>query len=93
MESKTQSKLIKKLKSMGFYVIKTKPGPGVPIGCPDVIAFKEGFWCAFEVKSSKTAKFQPRQKETIEKLNNWSYAKVVYPANYDEIVAELEKME
>lgn len=90
MEAKTQSKLIQYLKTKGFYVIKTRPGPGVPIGCPDVLAFKEGFWCAFEVKASKTSKFRPRQKETVEKFNDWSYARVVYESNLAEIKKEVD---
>ena len=93
MEAKTQSKLIKWLKAHGYFVIKTKPGPGVPVGTPDVFAVKEGFWAAFEVKASRNAPFQPLQKRTVEKLNKWSYAKVVYPQNLDEILEELERME
>lgn len=93
MEAKTQSKLIKWLKDHGYFVIKTKPGPGVPVGTPDVFAVKEGFWCAFEVKASRNAPFQPLQKRKLEKLDAWSFAKVVYPQNYDKIIAELEAME
>ena len=90
MEAKTQAKLIQFLKRKGCYVIKTKPGPGTPVGCPDVIFFYEGFWGAVEVKSSRTAPFRPLQKETIEKLSNWSYCRVAYPANVDEIISELD---
>lgn len=92
MESKTQERLIKYLKKRGCYVIKPKPGPGVPVGCPDVIFLFEGFWGAFEVKSSKLARYQPLQKETIQKFDGWSYARVVYPANFDEIINELEHL-
>ena len=90
MESKLQTKLIKFLKSKGCYVLKPKPGPGVPVGCPDVIFFYEGFWGAIEVKSSATAEWQPLQKETLEKFNKWSYARKIYPENYEEIIAEIE---
>ena len=92
MEAKTQGQLIKYLKSKGCYVIKTKPGPGTPVGCPDIIFLFEGFWGAIECKASKLAKFQPLQKETIAKLDNWSYARVAYPANVHEIIDELEQL-
>ena len=92
MEAKIQQKLIKYLKSKGCYVIKTKPGAGIPTGCPDVIALYEGWWGGFECKASATAKYQPLQKETIAKFDNWSYGRVVYPSNYDEVIAELARI-
>lgn len=93
-EKKVQSKLIKYLKKKGFYVIKNQvDGRGlVPVGCPDVIALYEGFWCAFECKGSAKAKFQPLQQVTIEKLNGWSMATVVHPDNIDDVISQLEKM-
>jgi Holliday junction resolvase len=91
-EAEIQSKLIKYLKSKGCYVLKTKPGTGIPVGCPDVFAFHEGFWCAFEVKANKRSKFQPLQKETVDKLAVWSFAKVVHSENIDEVISELEYM-
>lgn len=90
MEAATQSKIIKFLKHKGCYVIKTHPGLGTPTGCPDIIFMKEGFWGALEAKSAKNAKFQPLQKETIEKFAEWSYAKVLYPENLEEIKSELD---
>ena len=91
-ESQLQSNIIKHLKHKGCYVIKHQAGPGVPTGCPDLSFYKEGFYGFIEVKSSKTARFQPLQKETIAKLDNWSWCKVVYPENWQEIKEELEVM-
>lgn len=90
-EASLQSKLIKYLKSKGCYVIKTQAGPGVPKGAPDVIALKEGFWLAAEIKASKRSKYQPGQKETIAKLSEWSWCKMVCPENYKAIVEELDE--
>lgn len=90
MESKLQSKFIKYLKSNGCYVIKTTPGPGVPVGCLDVFFVKEGFWGVVEVKAYKGAPFRPLQKETFVKLNDWSWARILYPENYDSVIAELD---
>ncbi len=92
MESKTQQKLVKYLKGKGCYVIKTKPGPGTPVGCPDVIALYKNFWGAFEVKASETSPFRPLQKDTISKLAGWSFARVVFPKNLDNILAELDRI-
>lgn len=92
MEKKVQDRLIKFLKKKKCYVIKTKPGPGTPVGCPDVIALYEGWWGAFECKASAKSPFQPLQKETLAKLNDWSLATVVHPDNIDEVISQLESM-
>lgn len=89
-EAYLQSKLVKFLRGKGCYVIKTQPGPGVPAGCPDILFMKDGFWGGLEVKASKTAKYQPLQKQTIEKLDSWSWCKAVYPENSSEIMDELK---
>lgn len=92
MESQVQKRLVKFLKSKGCYVIKTKPGPGTPVGCPDVIALHEGAWFAFEVKAYANSKFQPLQKETIDRLSEWSFAYVVHSENIEAIISDLKRM-
>lgn len=90
MESKLQAEIIKWLKSKGAYVIKTKPQPGTPVGCPDIIFLFEGAWGAIECKASKTAKFQPGQKATLERLRDWCpFVYVAYPANWPDIMKDL----
>lgn len=92
-EAKIQSTAIKWLKAKGCYVIKTGGGPGTPVGCPDVIAlFDGGGWAALEFKASEKSKFQPLQKDTIYKLNNMWYSRVVTPDNWDTIRKELVEM-
>jgi len=91
-EAKLQSEIIKWLKKKGCYVIKHNAGAGVPMGCPDLSFYLEGCYGFIEVKASKTAKYQPLQKETLTKLDDWSWAKRVDPSNWDEIKAELEQM-
>lgn len=72
--------------------MKVPSGPGVPVGTPDVFFCIDGFYGFVEVKASKTAKFQPLQKERVEKLNEWSWAKVVYPSIWDEVKQELDSL-
>jgi Holliday junction resolvase len=91
-EASLQSAIVKYLKEKGCYVIKTRAGVGTPDGCPDIIALCGGLWFAIEVKASSTAKYQPLQKDTLEKLDSWSWAKVVYPENWRAVKAELEMM-
>lgn len=89
-EARVQAKLIKYLNDKGCYVVKTKPGMGTPVGCPDVFAFYEGFWAAFECKANKNAGWKPLQKETLDLLAQWSFVWVVYPENLDSVITELE---
>ena len=92
MEAKTQQRLIKYLKSKGCEVFKMTIMPGIAKGTPDVLFLKEGFWGFCEVKASKRAPFQTLQPEKIAKFNEWSWCKVIYPENYDEIIEELEQI-
>lgn len=89
-ESQLQSDIVKYLRSKGCYVIKTKPGVGTPTGCPDVIFLLEGFWGVIEVKASPKAPYQSLQKETLEKLGAWSFARRVDPTTWMEVKTELE---
>lgn len=93
VEGKLQSEIIKWLKSRGAYVIKCKAGPGIPVGCPDIIFLFEGAWGAIEVKAGKTSKFQPGQKLTLNRFSHWSpFIYVAYPENWPAIKTELTKL-
>lgn len=89
-ESRLQSEIRKYLKSKGCDVLIIKPQPGIPDGWEDITFFLEGFWGTIEVKASKTAPYRPLQKERLEKHSKWSWARGVYPENWQEVKAELE---
>lgn len=67
-----------------------RPQPGIPDGCPDIVFMLEGFWGALEVKKDPKADYQPLQELTLEKMNNWSWAKRVDPTDWPAIKEELE---
>lgn len=90
MEKKVQTKVIKTLKRCGFYVIKTRPGPGTPKGCLDIVFMKEGFWGSIECKAYEDSDWQPLQPETFAKFSEWSWARVAHSGNVDEVCAEIE---
>lgn len=62
----------------------------IPNGTADIFFCKEGFYGFIEVKSSKTATFRPLQLEFLAKMNDWSWAKAVYPENWPNIRLELD---
>lgn len=88
-EAKFQSEVIRWLRSKGFWAMKCQVPPA-PTGTADIFFCYEGVYGWLECKTSKTARFQPLQKEFIAKMNEWSYARVTYPANWGEIKSELE---
>lgn len=91
-EQVLQTKIIRWLKSQGCFVMKIPATPGVPAGTADVFGCKEGFYFFLEVKASKSAKKQPHQQEFIDKMNEWSYARFVWPQNWPEVQSELKEM-
>ena len=93
-EAELQADIKKYLKGRGCYVLKTRPDArgSTPTGCPDIIFLYEGFQGAIEVKASPKAPYKPLQKETLAKLDAWSWARRVDPTNWPEVRAELERM-
>lgn len=90
VEKTLQTNIIKYLKGKKCVVMKLTVVPGIPIGTSDLVFFCEGFYGFIEVKASKTAPFHPLQPEFLKKMNEWSWAKAVYPENWEKIKAELE---
>lgn len=88
-ESAFEKEVVKFLKSKGCDVFKMRYAPE---GTPDRLFLKEGFWGMLEVKKSKDAPFRPLQPEKLKRYNDWSYAKAVYPENWEETKIELEFM-
>jgi hypothetical protein len=91
-ESKLQTEIRRYLKGKGCDVLIIRPQPGIPDGWEDIMFFKEGFWGCIETKKDPKAKYQPLQKERLEKHNRWSWAKRVDPTDWMIIKNELEAM-
>lgn len=93
-ESRLQADIRKYLKGKGCYVLKTRPDArgGAPTGCPDIIFMLEGFWGAIEVKASPSSPYRTLQKETLDKLDAWSFAKRVDPSNWPAVREELDRL-
>lgn len=92
LEKDFQAKVIKYLRSKGCFVHKMQQNATTAVGIADVFFCIEGFYGFIECKKNKTAKIRPGQKEFVEKMDNWSWAKICYPENWDETKAELDKI-
>lgn len=90
MEKKLQTDIIKFLKGKGAYVVKTKPGMGTPVGCPDIIFLFEGAWGIVECKASRTSPYRVGQEATLARLATWCpFVYTAYPENWPGIKLEL----
>lgn len=88
-ESDFQAKICKWLRAKGCIVLKYQQNATTRAGTPDLIFLKDGFWGALEVKRSKNAPFRPGQKEMVKKMDEMSWARVIWPENEKEILKEL----
>ena len=90
-ESIFQSRLIRELKQRfpGCMVLKTDPT--YIQGIPDLLVLYRDRWAALECKAFSTAHKQPNQPYYLDKMNNMSFARFIYPENKEEILDELEQ--
>lgn len=91
LESKFQSKLIKELGEIFKGCIVTKLDSGHIQGIPDLLILHNNHWACLEVKKSATAHRQPNQEYYVNKMNDMSFARFIYPENKDEVLDELKK--
>lgn len=88
-ESSLQSKFLQELRKLGYKCYKQQMNATTRAGTPDCIICYKKFYGFCEFKKSKDAPFRPGQKETLEELSKWTYARVVFPENFDIIMSEL----
>lgn len=90
LESKFQSKLIRRIKDEFPGCIVLKNDPTYLQGIPDLTIFHENTWAVLEVKKSAKASHQPNQDYYVDKMNQMSYAAFIFPENEEEVMAELQ---
>ena len=91
-ENKFQSELKKELRSMFPGCIVTKMDSGDIQGIPDLLILYKDKWGTLEVKKNAKANKQPNQEYYVDKMNEMSFSKFIYPENKDEVLSELKEM-
>ena len=59
-------------------------------GIPDLLVLHKSKWASLECKKNATASHRPNQDYYVDKLNNMSFARFVYPENKDNVLEELD---
>ena len=90
LESKFQKELMDEIEEMYPGCVIIKNDSGYIQGFPDWTIFYKDKWAVLETKRSKTARRQPNQDYYVNKLDNMSFSKFVYPENKNEVLNELK---
>lgn len=90
-ENKFQADLIKELKERFPGCIVLKNNPNYIQGIPDLLILHKDRWASLECKKSAAAKEQPNQRYYVEKMNEMSFSRKIYPENKEEVLNDLSQ--
>ena len=88
-ESKFQSELIKEIELIfpGCIVIKNDSVQGYP----DLLILYGGRWAALECKRNQNSTKRPNQDYYVNKYNEMSFSRFIFPENKEEVLHELQQ--
>lgn len=89
-ESKFQSDLKKELKTMFPGCIITKLDSGDIQGIPDLLILYKDKWATLENKRNAKASKRPNQEYYVNKMDEMSFSRFIYPENKDIVLEELK---
>ena len=91
LESKFQAELIREIKERfpGCYVMKTDPT--YQQGLPDLLILYSNKWASLECKKSAGASKRPNQERHVERMNEMSFSRFIFPENKEEVLDELQR--
>lgn len=90
-ESKFQHELIREIKSRFPDCIVMKNDPNYIQGIPDLLVLYLDKWAALECKRSSSSKHQPNQDYYVDKMNDMSFSRFIFPENKEEVLNDLEQ--
>lgn len=91
LESKFQKELMDKIRSRYPDCVILKNDSSYIQGFPDWTILYKDKWAVLEAKRAKNAAKQPNQEYYVDKLNNMSFSRFVYPENSDEVLEDISK--
>ena len=90
-ENKFQSNLKKELKEMFPGCIITKLDSGDIQGIPDLLILYKDKWATLENKKNAKASKRPNQEYYVNKMNEMSFSRFIYPENKEEVLYDLQQ--
>lgn len=91
LERDFQAKLIKELKTLYPGCIIMKNDPDYIQGIPDLILLVDDRWFALECKKSERSPHRPNQDYYVEKMDDMSFARFIYPENKEEVLYDIQQ--
>lgn len=92
-ENKFQQELVAEIEARMPECLVLKNDPNYIQGIPDLTILCPLDWATLEVKRhvDEAEDFRPNQEYYIDKMNEMSYSKVIYPENKEEILDEIQQ--
>lgn len=91
LESRFQSSVKHELETKYPGCIVRKNPPGQENGFPDLVMYYGPIWAMFECKREKDARKRPNQKWWVERLDEMSFARLIFPENRERVMGELDE--
>lgn len=87
LESGFQDRLIREIKDElpGCMVFKMDQIQGIP----DLLILHNDKWASLECKRERNAKRQPNQEYYVDRMNQMSFSRFIYPENREDVLDEL----
>ena len=92
LESKFQKELMDEIRERYPGCVILKNDSSYIQGFPDWTILYKDRWAVLEAKRERGAKKQPNQEYYVDKLNDMSFSRFVYPENKDEVLEDLERV-
>lgn len=91
-ENEFQGKLIAEIRKRFPGCLVLKNDPNYIQGIPDLSVFYKDRWAMLECKKSSSEPHQPNQDHYVEKANEMSFSRFIFPENKEEVLNELGKL-
>ena len=92
LENEFKKNLKKELKTKYPECLVTQLDPNDIQGIPDLLVLYKNKWAVLECKKNKDASHRPNQDYYVEKLDDMSFSRFIYPENKEEVLKDLDKI-
>ena len=90
-ERKFQAELIKEIKDRFPCCMVLKNDPNYIQGIPDLLVLHKKHWASLECKRTASSSHRANQDYYVDKMNNMSFSRFIFPENKKEVLDELEQ--